>query len=179
VSAVLAPELRSARLVLRGHDRDDFAESAAMWADAEVTRYIGGRPFTNEECWTRLLRYVGHWALLGFGYWVVREAATGRFIGEVGLADLQRDLSPGFAGAPELGWALAPWAHGRGFATEAVGTVLGWGARHFGAGTRVVCMIDPGNGPSLRVAAKCGFVEYARASYKGADAILMERSAGS
>jgi RimJ/RimL family protein N-acetyltransferase len=178
VSRALAPELRSERLVLCGHHRDDFAESAAMWADAQVTRYIGGRPFTTEECWTRLLRHVGHWVVLGFGYWVVREAATGRFVGEVGLADLERDLSPSFAGAPELGWVLAPWAHGRGFATEAVQTVLGWGADHFGAGTRLVCMIDPGNAASLRVAAKCGFAEYARTSYKGEASILLERTAG-
>ncbi len=63
-----------------------------MWADPEVTRYIGGKPLTEEESWARLLRYVGHWSLLGFGYWVVEEKTTGNFIGEVGFADYKRDL---------------------------------------------------------------------------------------
>ncbi len=33
-----APPLDTARLTLRGHRREDFAESAAMWGDARVTR---------------------------------------------------------------------------------------------------------------------------------------------
>ena len=61
-----------------------------MWADPEVTRYIGGRPFGVEEVWTRLLRYAGHWALLGYGYWAVIEKSSGRFVGEAGLADFHR-----------------------------------------------------------------------------------------
>jgi hypothetical protein len=60
-----APELVTERLVLHGHGLKDFAESAAMWGDADVVRFIGGRAFTEEEVWTRLLRYVGHWATMG------------------------------------------------------------------------------------------------------------------
>ena len=80
------PAVDTARLTLRGHRIEDFDECAAMWGDPEVTRHIGGRPFTEEEVWTRLLRYVGHWSLLGFGYWVIREKATHRFVGEAGFA---------------------------------------------------------------------------------------------
>jgi RimJ/RimL family protein N-acetyltransferase len=115
-----APSFDTDRLSLRRHRREDFDECAAMWADPEVTRHIGGRPFTGEEVWTKLLRYVGHWSVLGFGYWVVRERATGRFVGEVGFADFKRDMIPSIAGVPEVGWVLAPWSRGRGFATEAV-----------------------------------------------------------
>ncbi len=64
-SSVEVPILESERLKLRGHGLDDFIHSAAMWADPEVTRYIGGKPLTEEESWARLLRYVGHWSLLG------------------------------------------------------------------------------------------------------------------
>lgn len=56
------PAIETERLTLRGHRLEDFAESAAMWADPEVTRYISGRPFSAEEIWARLLRYVGHWS---------------------------------------------------------------------------------------------------------------------
>jgi RimJ/RimL family protein N-acetyltransferase len=169
------PALDTARLTLCGHRIDDLGECAAMWADPRVTRHIGGRPFSGEEVWTRLLRYVGHWSLLGFGYWAIREKASGRFVGEVGFADYKREIEPAFAGAPELGWALAPWAHGQGFATEAVVAAIAWGITHFGAGRRTVCMIDPENLPSIRVAVKCGYKEFARAAYKGQSTILFER----
>lgn len=167
--------IETPRLRLSPHVATDFDESAAMWAHAEVTRFIGGRPATRSESWARLLRYAGHWALLGFGYWAVRESVSGRFVGEVGFADFQRDMTPSFEGVPEMGWALAPWAHGQGFATEACEAALAWGERRFGAG-RIVCMIDPANTPSLKVAEKLGFREYARTIYGGAPTLLFERT---
>ena len=39
-----------------GHRREDFDACAAMWANPDVVRYIGGKPFTREEVWARLLR---------------------------------------------------------------------------------------------------------------------------
>jgi RimJ/RimL family protein N-acetyltransferase len=169
-----APAIDTERLAMRGHTLDDYADCVALWSDPRVVRYIGGRPFTPEETWARVLRYVGHWDVRGFGYWVVRERATGDFVGEVGLADFKRDLVPSFEGAPEAGWVLAPSAHGRGFATEAVRAVLAWLEGHRGP-TRTVCMINPENLASLRVAAKCGFRPWTRASYKGSDVLLFER----
>ena len=96
-----------------------------MWGDPRVTRHIGGRPFTRDEVWAKILRYVGHWSLLGYGYWVVEDRASGSFLGEAGLADFKRGIGPGFDGAPEIGWVLAPAAQGAGVATEAVRAVLG------------------------------------------------------
>jgi RimJ/RimL family protein N-acetyltransferase len=177
--APAVPPLDTARLTLRGHALADVDECAAMWADPLVTRHIGGRPLTAEEAWARVLRYAGLWALLGYGYWVVRERASGRFVGEVGLADFRRDLSPPLDGAPEVGWVLAPWAHGRGYATEAVGAALAWSDAHLvgrdGRPGRSVCLIAPENAASIRVAAKCGFSEAARTTYKGADTLVFAR----
>ena len=101
--AAVTPVLSTARLRLRGHRREDFEDCAAMWADERVTRFIGGKPSTREQCWARLLRYIGHWALMGFGYWVVEEKASGRHVGEAGLADFRRGLGQGFDDAPECG----------------------------------------------------------------------------
>lgn len=145
-----------------------------MWSDPAVTRHIGGKPFTREEVWTKLLRYAGLWSVIGFGYWVIEEAATGRFLGEAGLADFQRSLDPAMEGAPEVGWALAPWAHGKGYATEAVRAVLSWADSQLGP--KVVCIIDPGNEASLRVAEKTGFRQVRRLTYKGEPTILFERT---
>ena len=168
------PVLETARLRLRGQRVEDLEECAAMWGDPEVTRHIGGRPFTREEVWSRLLRDVGHWALLGFGYWIIEDKAAGRFVGQAGFADFHREIEPSLGGAPEIGWALARWAHGQGFATEAVRAIVAWGEARFGA-RRTVCVIDPENAASIRVAHKCGYREFARGRYKGATTILFER----
>jgi len=168
--------LETDRLKLRLHQPDDFAACAAMWADPLVTRYIGGKPLTEEEVWARLLRYAGHWQWLGFGYWAIEEKATGHFVGELGFADLHRDIEPCFQGVPELGWVLAAAVHGKGYATEAVRAALAWGDERFQGG-RTVCLIHPENLQSMRVAEKCGYKEFHRTMYKNHAAVLFERLA--
>jgi RimJ/RimL family protein N-acetyltransferase len=172
-STSTAPILQTERLVLSGHTLADFDECAALWGDPQVTTHIGGRPSTPEEVWARVLRYAGMWALVGFSYWVVRERKSGRMVGEVGLADFHRDLTPPLD-APEAGWVLATWAHGQGFATEAVRAALSWADAHL-APPRTVCMIAPANTASIRVAEKCGFRERLRTTYKGDDSVIYER----
>ncbi len=170
----MAPVLESERLRLRGHRVADFDALAAMWADPAVTRHIGGRASTREESWARLVRYAGLWPLLGFGYWAVEERATGRFAGDVGFADYHRDMTPPLGQVPETGWALAPWAHGKGYATEAVRTILAWGDANLSA-AETVCIIDPDHAASIRVANKCGYVETARGEYKGSPTLVFRR----
>ncbi len=168
------PSLQTARLTLRPHSLSDFPDTAALWADPEVVRFIGGRPLTREESWTRFLRYVGHWTALGFGYWTVRETASGRFVGEVGFGDYKRDLDPPLDGVPEGGSVRAAWAAGRGYATEAVTAALAWGDEAFG-GRDTACLIRPDHLGSIRVAGKVGFVETQRSLYKGEPMVVMTR----
>ena len=123
----MVPVIETERLILRGHRMEDFRDCAAMWALPEVVRYIGGKPFSGEEVWARLLRYVGHWQWMGFGFWALEEKATGAFAGELGFAEFKRELEPSIQGIPEIGWVLAPHAHGKGYATEAVQAVVAWG----------------------------------------------------
>jgi RimJ/RimL family protein N-acetyltransferase len=168
------PVVETERLKLRGHRLEDFSDCAAMWADPLVTRHISRKPFSEEETWTRFLRYFGHWALMGFGYWVAEERETGRFIGELGFADYKRNMEPSIKGLPELGWVLTSRAHGKGYATEAARAALAWGEAHFGS-ARTVCIIDPENLASIRVAEKCGFKLLQRADYKNDEILLFER----
>jgi len=168
------PVLETERLRLRGHRLDDFANCAAMWADPLVIRYIGGKPLSEEEAWTRFLRYAGHWWLLGFGYWVAEEKATGNFVGEIGFADYRRAIEPSLKGVPEIGWVLALGAHGKGFATEAVRAVVKWGDERFES-ARTTCIIAPDNLASIRVAEKCGYRQTRVASYKGHPTLMFER----
>ncbi len=173
VHVKIAPELETERLRLRAHRRDDFAAMVAIWSDPDVVRYTSGVPVPVELTWARLLRYTGHWALLGFGYWAVEEKARGAFLGDVGLADCQRGL-PGFDGLPEAGWVLAPLAHGQGFATEAMRAVLGWAAQNL-TETRSYCLIAPEHAGSIRVAEKLGYALAARMPYHGQESLVMAR----
>jgi len=159
---VTVPILETERLILRGHGVDDFTPCSAMWADPRVPRHLRDKPFTAEETWSRLLRYVGHWAVLGFGYWVVAEKETGGFVGEVGFADYKREIEPPLEGTPEIGWVFACQAHGKGYATE-VRAATAWGDAHFGT-ARTACIstrtiflpsvlpsnVDTTNGSGLR-----------------------------
>jgi len=160
------PRLETPRLVLRGHVIDDFDASAAMWADPNVVRYISGTPCSREEAWSRFLRYLGHWSLLGFGYWVVEDKDTGVFIGEAGFADYQREMEPSLGGRPEAGWVLKSSAHGQGFATEVVHRMITW-ADEFLEHRKTVCIFNPDHDVSIRVARKVGYIEIGTASYRG------------
>jgi RimJ/RimL family protein N-acetyltransferase len=171
--SIEVPILESERLKLRGHALDDFVHSAAMWADPEVTRYIGGKPLTEEESWARLLRYVGHWSLLGFGYWVVEEKTTGNFIGEVGFADYKRDL-PLLKDLPEIGWVFSSQASGKGYATEAVRAASAWGDARFPS-AQTACIINPDNLASIRVAQKCGYRQSQLTTYNSRPTIMFVR----
>jgi RimJ/RimL family protein N-acetyltransferase len=168
-----APVLETERLRMRPHSADDFDDLITMWSDERVTRHIGGRVSTGQETWARLLRYAGLWPLLGFGYWAVEERATGRFVGDVGFADFRREITPPLR-APEAGWVLAPWAHGRGFATEALRAALAWADAHLQSAS-TVCIIDIGHAVSIRVATKCGYVESGRTTYMGDAIAIFER----
>jgi RimJ/RimL family protein N-acetyltransferase len=168
------PTVETERLILRAHRRDDLAAYAALWADPAVIRYTTGVPQTLEESWRRLLFARGHWAVLEHGYWVVEEKGSGRFVGEVGFADLHRDMRPSLEGMPEAGWIVSPAFHGVGYATEAVSAIHAWGEKHFGP-TRTCCIISPENDASIRVAEKTGYREVAHTLYKDHAVIVFHR----
>jgi RimJ/RimL family protein N-acetyltransferase len=169
------PNIRTDRLILREHTLQDFDALHAMWSEPTVYRHIIGRPSTREEAWSRLLRYSGHWRLLGYGYWAVEERATGNFVGEMGFADYHRDIDPPLDGRPELGWILKTSVHGKGYATEALAAIAAWGDAHF-SGRETACMIAPENTASIRVAEKIGFVEKLQTTYKDEPTLVFYRA---
>jgi RimJ/RimL family protein N-acetyltransferase len=186
-----APIIETDRLRLRGPKPADFPDSAALWSDPVVTRFTSGKPLSEEEVWGRLLRYVGHWTWMGFGYWVVEEKETGRFAGEVGFSDWKREIKPSLQGLPELGWVLSSRVHGQGYATEAASAAIHWAHSQLRERTsslgdrglevsiapelhsaRMTCIIHPENVRSIRVAEKCGFRELLRTTYLGEPTVV-------
>ena len=166
--------LETPRLLLRPHRLDDFEAMVALWADVRVAQFIGGKPSTPEESWSRLIRYIGFWPALGFGYFAITDKETGAFLGEAGLADFHRDITPTLDGFAEAGWALAPEAWGKGFAQQALSAVLAWYA-NTPAPRPVSCIISPDNAASIRLAEKTGFRLKAEAQYKGSACLMLER----
>ena len=101
------------------------------------------------EAWRHMAFLVGHWELLGYGYFAAEEKASGRFIGRIGFANPEG--WPGF----EVGWTIAPEFQGQGFATEGGRFLLQYAFSEMGKG-HVISVIHPDNKPSIRVAEKLG-----------------------
>lgn len=170
------PVIETARLRLRGHRAADLDAAAAKWADPVVTRFTGGRAFTREESWARLLRYAGHWEWLGYGFWAVEDRDDGVYLGELGFAEFQRDITPAID-VPEMGWSFVATVHGRGYASEGIRAALAWADTNLDV-PRTACIIDPDNLASIRVARRCGFADVGAVRYKGSITAKFERSRG-
>lgn len=105
------PTLQTERLVLRGPEASDFESVAVFFADADRSWGFGG-PMDRNNAWRWFASLIGHWALHGFGFWMV-ETKTGDPVGFVGL------WAPEGWPEPELGWVMFAGAEGKGFACEA------------------------------------------------------------
>lgn len=156
-----APLLETQRLRLRGFARADVDPLLAIWTEPQVHRHITGRAFSRQEIWFKVLRSLGHWQLLGFGYWVVTDKSDDRVIGEMGFGDFKREGMAEIAGRPEIGFMLASSHHGKGLALEALRAIQNWGDSHL-PGDETVAIVSPGNAASVRVVEKLGFAQSMR-----------------
>jgi RimJ/RimL family protein N-acetyltransferase len=171
----MASLLETERLLLRGHVLKDFPAHAAMWTDERTLRHIGGPPRSEEELWTRFLRNVGQWQLMGSGMWALEDKAGGAYVGAVGFIYAKRMMDFPYRDEPEMGWVIAPDFHGKGFAREAVAKTLSWGDANLAA-AESWCMINPANLASCKVAAGAGYREAGRAQYKDAEMLIFLRA---
>ncbi|MCJ7994950.1 GNAT family N-acetyltransferase [Rhizobium cremeum] len=162
------------RLHLRRPELQDFEAYSKMWSHPDVLRHISAEPFSEEMMWGRFLRQAGGWQYLGFGYFIIEERDSSRFVGQIGFQDLHRDITPSLTGTMEAGWTLHPTVHGKGYASEAASAMFHWAERRF-SGRRVTCIIAPENIRSLKIAAKMQMREFARSTYRGKPVIMMER----
>jgi RimJ/RimL family protein N-acetyltransferase len=169
-----APTLETARLVLRAFRADDHEALAAMWADPEVVRYIGGNPLSREDTWRRSLAACGQWPYTGFGYWIAELRESGEVVGQLGFADFKRDMQPSIEGEPELGYVFSPSVHGRGIAYEACSAALEWADSNLDAAS-YPAIISPENKASIRLAERLGFERVPDGVYRGEPIALFRR----
>ena len=161
------PIIQTERLTLRPYTAEDFPDSAALWADPATLAFIGdGVPLNAEAVWSRVLRNIGHWHALGYGYWAARDTTSGRFVGDIGFQNLRRMMEPSLGDRPEMGWVLAPQAQGIGYAREAVAGALGWADAHLAA-SETVCIIRSTHEHSIRIALANGYRRTGAARYGG------------
>ena len=145
--------IETSRLLLRPWQPDDLAEFTRLLTDPEVTRYIVlNQPFTPEDVIAVSDRTLEQWEHNGFGPWVAIEKATGRWVGRIGLSEIQD--WPGLDKV-EVGWELHQEFWGRGLATEGGRAAVRYGFEVLGL-ARIMSATMATNAASRRVMDKCG-----------------------
>jgi RimJ/RimL family protein N-acetyltransferase len=140
--------LETERLILRPPITDDLSGWAALMADAEASRFIGG-PLDVRAAWASLAVMTGSWSLQGFGNFSIIDKRTGAWMGRAGPW-----MPPGWPG-PEIGWALRREYWGAGYAREASVAAIAW-ARDTLKWTRMIHVIHPENLRSIALAQSLG-----------------------
>jgi RimJ/RimL family protein N-acetyltransferase len=169
-----APRIETERLVLRPFRAEDLGPLSALWADANVVRYIGGQKLSREDTWRRALASCGQWPYTGWGYWIAELKSSGELVGQLGFADFKRDMEPSIEGEPELGYVFAPSVHGKGIAREGCAAVLDWADANIGAES-YPAIISPENEASIKLAERLGFTREPDANYRGETIALFRR----
>ena len=130
--------------------QDDLKDLVRLHREAQVAAGLGCA-LADGEIATQLEHLAGQWEQHGFGWWAVRDPASGRFIGRGGL----RPLAPDAPAEAELGCALLPEYWNRGLATELarVSVAQGFVRLHL---EQVVGFMLPSNSGARRVMEKTG-----------------------
>jgi RimJ/RimL family protein N-acetyltransferase len=142
------------RLVLRRWRGSDLNAMAAINADAEVMRWIGGGSTrTAEETRASINAWERTWDEYGFGLFAVEVRETGELAGFTGLAI--PEFLPEIMPAVEIGWRLGRDHWGMGIASEAAARALSFAFAECGL-DRVVSICQIGNAASERIMQKLG-----------------------
>ncbi len=142
------PTLETERLILRTPQEADLDGFAALMADEESARHIGGvQP--RSTVWRGMATMTGSWLLKGFSMFSVVEKSSGAWVGRIG------PWAPEEWPGTEVGWGLLTSAQGKGYAAEAASACIDWAFDTLGW-TEVIHTIAADNAPSKALAARLG-----------------------
>jgi [ribosomal protein S5]-alanine N-acetyltransferase len=146
------PILETERLILRRLMMDDLDDLFPLYRDREIRRYFpdGTRTYdeTREELAWIIDVYYGQY---GYGLWATIHKPTGAFIGRCGLIPWKFDERL----EVEVAYLLDKAYWGQGLATEAARAIVRYAFEQLKL-SRLICLIDPDNEASRRVAQKIG-----------------------
>jgi RimJ/RimL family protein N-acetyltransferase len=138
------------RLVVRRWRDADLPSILAVYGDAEAMRWVGdGNPLTQENCVKWLAVTHTNYMKRGYGMYAVVGKSDGSTIGFCGL------VHPGGQVEPEIKYAYLRSHWGRGYASEAAGGMLKYGATSQGM-QRIIATAAPENIASHRVLLRAG-----------------------
>ena len=141
--------LTTPRLILRTWREDDLPHYAALNADPEVVKYLGG-PLTREHS-DSIAQWAQHvYETEGIGLLAVERREDGAFLGMCGLHH-QYSVPD----EVEVAWRLAHEHWGHGYATEAATAWLDHGFDTLGF-PKIISITDPPNTRSLAVMRRLG-----------------------
>ncbi len=142
--------LETERLLLRRQRASDIAFLTDLWADPQVTRYLGG---PRDRDWLRSAfeETAQNPDAERYDLWPVVEKATGQVVGHCGLLDKEVDGRTEI----ELTYVLSPSVWGKGYATEIGQAIKQLAFEKMGV-QRLIALIEPENGPSEQVAIRLG-----------------------
>ena len=148
----MAVILETNRLLLRHQTLDDLDALWALYCNPEITKFIPDAPRSYEEAREELEWHMyGHPRHPELGLWATIHKATGKFIGRCGLLPWEIEGKQ----EVEIAYTLAQEYWGQGLATEAARGILQYGFETLKL-RRMICLIDPENSASQRVAEKIG-----------------------
>ncbi|WKZ42775.1 MAG: GNAT family N-acetyltransferase [Anaerolineales bacterium] len=144
--------LETERLILRRLIMDDLDELFALYSDPEIRKYFPEGVLNYEDTKDELEWFLnGHPKHPELGLWATIHKATGKFIGRCGLLPWTIDDRLEI----EIAYLIDKEFWGQGLATEAATGVLRYGFDQLKL-SRLICLIDPDNVASQRVAEKIG-----------------------
>lgn len=143
--------ITTARLALRHFTPEDTDALAAIFGDREVMRYSLSGVKTRSQTREFISWIHSNYQKYGFGLYAVTLRKTKQLIGYCGLLVWYFEEVT----EVEIGYRLAREYWGKGLATEAAVAVRNYAWQQLEL-NRLICLIQPENKPSLRVAAKLG-----------------------
>lgn len=144
--------LETERLLLRHPVMEDLNELHKLYSDPEIRRYFPDGVLTLEQTREELEWYLnGHPEYPSLGLWATIHKETGAFIGRCGLLPWEIDGQLEI----EIAYLLDKSFWHQGFATEAAQGILQYGFENLNL-ERLICLIDPENAASQRVAKRIG-----------------------
>ena len=144
--------LETNRLILRHLIMDDLNMLFALYRDPEIRQYFPEGVLNFEETKQELEWHMnGHPKYPELGLWATIHKATGKFIGRCGLLPWEIDGKL----EVEIAYLLDKSFWHQGLATEAAQGILKYGFENLNL-SRLICLIDPENIASQKVAERIG-----------------------